>query len=192
VREFARMKPVRTRRLLCCLGRACRWAGAAGFVASVALWLFTFCGWCGVSIDDGFWSNSYQLAGGAVFRAHNNAPQPRKDGLHGFHLSKRVSFWWEAGGRMVSRPLGQRIADFKWWPQHVEYFLHSPGSSFYTPEPFAWVPLWMPLAASAGMWMLGRRLSTRLYPQGGCQCCGYDRAGLAPAAACPECGSALA
>lgn len=54
-----------------------------------------------------------------------------------------------------------------------------------------YVPLWwLPIIPAAAGWrarVIARRLATH------CKCphCDYDRAGLSPAAACPECGRAL-
>lgn len=182
------MNAVPKRRAVRRIGCACRWLGIAGCTASVGLWLFTLFGWCGVTIDDDFWSNSYQVGLGAIFRANNNRPKPGEYGLRGFHLSKRVSVWWQAGGPMVSRPIGRRLADFRWWPENIDYFLLAPGSSFYTPEPWALIPLWGPLAASAGAWMIGQKLAPGAHRQGRCQSCGYERSGLPADAPCPECG----
>ncbi len=52
------------------------------------------------------------------------------------------------------------------------------------------VPLWMPLAAVAlpTAWIGRRDWRARRLAVGHCVSCGYDRAGLAPGAACPECG----
>lgn len=64
---------------------------------------------------------------------------------------------------------------------------HSGGRDWWV-----WVPLWMPLAGSMALtgaaWVLGRRAARRAR-LGWCAACGYDRAGLAAGARCPECGA---
>lgn len=51
--------------------------------------------------------------------------------------------------------------------------------------------VWLAMSFSiiGGIMMLVR---TRPYRDGRCPACGYDRAGIDPASACPECGSTLA
>jgi hypothetical protein len=74
--------------------------------------------------------------------------------------------------------------DVLWWPHYA-----SVGKPAYLRE--IWVPLWIPFAAAALptglLWraQLRRRRRVRV---GLCPACGYDRAGIAPDAACPECG----
>ena len=66
----------------------------------------------------------------------------------------------------------------------------------FTQRPEGWwvtIPLWMPLAptllATAAAWRLDA-LARRRARAGVCAKCGYDRAGLAASAVCPECGAA--
>lgn len=60
-------------------------------------------------------------------------------------------------------------------------------------EVAASIPLWVLLALiaapTAWLWRRDRRLR-RALAAGFCASCGYDRAGLAPDAVCPECGAA--
>jgi len=171
------------------VSRGACWVGLLGFAGAVGLWVWTLFGWCGVSIDDGYWSNSYQVAVGAVYRAHNNAPEPGSYGLHGWRLTKRVSVWWSAAGGFSGGRYGERLGEMRWWISHPEYFLHTPGSQYYQPEPFGWIPLWVPAVGSGLVWLAGRRLSVPVGAEGECAECGYDRAGLAAGAVCPECGA---
>jgi hypothetical protein len=55
------------------------------------------------------------------------------------------------------------------------------------------LPLWIPFCISAvptAILFYLDRPSARRRRAGGCARCGYDRAGLAPQAVCPECGAA--
>lgn len=51
------------------------------------------------------------------------------------------------------------------------------------------IPLWT-FAAATGVGAAAFMWRARKVPVSGCAGCGYDRAGLAPGAACPECGRA--
>ena len=57
------------------------------------------------------------------------------------------------------------------------------------------IPLWLPallsLLATATAWRADAKCLRRAR-EGACPACGYDRAGLAAGAVCPECGSAAA
>ena len=87
----------------------------------------------------------------------------------------------------ASRPEATRTgvhtyySDYEWWFE-----------GGWEPR-FKWiaVPLWFPLlvlvAAAERAWRADRR-AQRLARTGSCLKCGYDRSGLAPDAACPECG----
>lgn len=72
-------------------------------------------------------------------------------------------------------------------PQRLWIDTYSGGRDWWV-----WVPLWMPLAGSlaitAAAWILGNR-AARHARSGLCPACGYNRAGLAPDAKCPECGT---
>ena len=49
-------------------------------------------------------------------------------------------------------------------------------------------PLWMPALGAAGLLLVAWKRSRCSRPPAGCPACGYDLSGLAPGAACPECG----
>ena len=53
-----------------------------------------------------------------------------------------------------------------------------------------YLPLALTLAPAAFLWH--REIRRRLVKAGACATCGYDRAGLAPDAKCPECGRVAA
>jgi hypothetical protein len=79
-------------------------------------------------------------------------------------------------------PLQRKPFAFYWIPR-------------YYPGPNAWalrIPIWpfvlLAAAATARAWQLDIR-AKRAARRGRCQKCGYDRAGIAPAAVCPECGA---
>ena len=74
------------------------------------------------------------------------------------------------------------IDDVLWWP---ELDVHSKPASVL-------IPLWMLVLASLTMTMIAWVLDARVRRRsraGCCITCGYDRAGLAPDAVCPECGA---
>jgi len=54
-----------------------------------------------------------------------------------------------------------------------------------------WIPLGVLLGATSGAWWLDAAARRRARV-GLCAACGYERAGLAPGAVCPECGKAPA
>jgi hypothetical protein len=65
----------------------------------------------------------------------------------------------------------------------------TPDSHFYAINNwFITVPLWIPLALAAPATVVLWYRRSRAYA-GHCKRCGYDRRGLPPGAACPECGS---
>jgi 4-amino-4-deoxy-L-arabinose transferase-like glycosyltransferase len=52
------------------------------------------------------------------------------------------------------------------------------------------VPLWIPIAGCIGAAALARRKESAEFKQTDrCARCGYERTGLSPGAACPECGT---
>ncbi len=61
------------------------------------------------------------------------------------------------------------------------------------PDPYFSVPLWpavlLSLLATAAAWRADLKYLRRVR-EGACAGCGYDRAGLAAGAVCPECGAA--
>ncbi len=79
--------------------------------------------------------------------------------------------------------IGWRVQAVYWWPRRESWMLSGPLVVGW----YIVVPLWIPFAAFAipTAW-LGWR--DRGPPLGHCRC-GYDLAGLAPGAACPECGA---
>lgn len=82
--------------------------------------------------------------------------------------------------RWVARPVSADRFDFRF-------------RGFRTPalseiEIPLWVPALLPVVPTVIAWR--RDNVARCKPKGACPACGYDRAGLARAAACPECGSA--
>ena len=55
-----------------------------------------------------------------------------------------------------------------------------------------YVPLWipfLPFAVATGLFWLPDYIAAKRVRAGRCPSCGYDRRGLAPDAACPECGT---
>lgn len=95
----------------------------------------------------------------------------------------RLSASGVPGGSAPSGPLqldgGPHSAPTGWWPRRYRR----------VGWPALDVPLWMVaglFAIPAGcLWWCGKRPRV-----GHCATCGYDRAGLRPNSACPECGSA--
>lgn len=92
--------------------------------------------------------------------------------------------------RLVSFPDPYLPGELRWRPWHLSMgFI--PEKQSYQPTPVAVIPLWPPLLLvalpAAYLW---RRdwLASRRARIGLCVNCDYDRTGLDPAAACPECG----
>ena len=98
-----------------------------------------------------------------------------------------VSYCWAPG--MAEEPLHP----FEWVDTHgipfTWWFLWRPHRGSLVAAVPLWAPLALALVPTALAWRLDglARCRVRL---GHCPHCGYDRAGLAPGAVCPECGSA--
>jgi hypothetical protein len=95
------------------------------------------------------------------------------------HIGKLLSGEFETGY--------QRISFSPYWPRFWWLYFGGPGDTLRVG-----IPLWLPLAptllATAAAWRLDA-LARRRACAGLCPKCGYDRAGLAASAVCPECGS---
>lgn len=85
----------------------------------------------------------------------------------------------------MRRIMQPRTHPFRWGYMHVPTVLVDDYQ----------VPLWIPLAAlvpiNLALWLAATRARSRRN-QSECPACGYPRQGLAPDAACPECGKARA
>jgi|ERR1051325_3913827 hypothetical protein len=78
--------------------------------------------------------------------------------------------------------VGKKARDVIWTPWQVN---ESNGCLFFFP---LWIPL-LPVALPAGtLWLLDIRRARRERADL-CKGCGYDRRGIPPGAACPECGT---
>jgi hypothetical protein len=153
---------VRRARLLCAVQSIALVVAAASAVAWAAS-----VGWTVFAM--GPFGGSAGIKCGVVF--YNWTTEPLRRSLT---ASGVAPFGW-------SWDLSERIPPMEWWP-----FLsvrHPSGRGLIT------VPLWMPalLAGSAGFACWRQRRS--IAAVGHCGKCGYDRAGLANGAPCPECGA---
>jgi hypothetical protein len=112
-------------------------------------------------------------------------------------VSQGTLYWltWNSGSALGGFQKGS-IVDYEvavgyswgpsvssWWPPHGGRWVaanHGAG----------WVPLWPPTAILAllAAWLWRRHFVRRRLLRSGHCACGYDRAGLADDAPCPECG----
>jgi hypothetical protein len=142
--------------------KAVKWGGVVVSVGLVAAWVVS--GWWSVV----WWSKRGDCAGiamGGVLIGRVDYDVPAKDrGLNiDRALTKNFQWWFWAGG-------------------------HNRPSTWQVMVPL-WVPAGVAMAAAAGAWRLDA-LARRRARVGFCCGCGYDRAGLAAGAVCPECGVA--
>jgi hypothetical protein len=117
-------------------------------------------------------------------------------GFVALYLSHDVMVLIHGGSLRIDVGLGMDPALF---PRYARFR----GGAFYLdwtagwdsrpPLQFYWISLWIPLAASLATCGTAWRLDTlarRRAKLGACPKCSYSRAGLAPSAVCPECGTA--
>ena len=109
-------------------------------------------------------------------------------------------FGWRWIGHAGSVSLGWWSYDMFTWRQRWEYYMvWWPGVDFgvkSAPMPMSvppmyhliQVPVWIPLACCAVGGAVVWWRQARRQRRGTCEVCGYDLAGLAPGAVCPECG----
>jgi hypothetical protein len=151
--------------------RVVRWAGTV--VCVVAALLFAASLFCVVTWYDGtVWHVGYGRGalGAAWIDYEEEAIQ-----------NPRINIGRVQRGLAAHRPWKMPIT---WWPDAA-----NEGSPTFCRRVV--VPLWIPFALAAVptalLWraQLRRRRRARV---GLCPACGYDRAGIAPDAACPECG----
>ena len=137
-----------------------KWGGAGLTVLLVVVWIGS--GWRAVSW---FWPDSGVVGLQAGCLTYHNVAGGGKAGDY-------LNFWF----RPENKP-------FKWG--------FSRGTR-YVADAFA-IPLWFPallsLLATAAAWRADAKYLRRVR-EGACPGCGYDRAGLAVGAVCPECGAA--
>jgi len=185
----------RMRRALWVLVMGLRWLGLAGVALVCAVWVATWFGepWV-YDRESVYVSAAYGqviVMNGPVRLDYASA---WRDPLY-FVKSRggRYSAGWSPPSPYVVQGW-ERLRVARWW---VEWFK---GRGSYTAGPGwgagtwgtaydVYVPLWMPLAVCAGFAVLMWRVRVRLGGLGECRACGYDRAGLAAGAVCPECGA---
>jgi hypothetical protein len=146
------------------LRRAAKWAGAVSCLAIAAVWVVSLWWSFGcVDVGRGLWGG---WIGSGCFGIHHGGNQ--------WPLGR-------SGWGMV-----ERDSQVLWLPRHSHFRMRI-NSGWFDSRTIA-VPLWMPFLAVAlpTVWLFWRDRRTRL---GHCAC-GYDLAGLAPGAPCPECGKA--
>jgi len=138
-----------------------KWGGACAAFAMVALWVAS------VWIDILWWSKSGLLVGMQRSRLSITQIPPWKDA--------------ETGWRVVSDELERKL------PVQWEAMFHG------TPRArSASIPIWQALLAVGLVAMIGWRMdaiAVRRVRKGLCCGCGYDLAGIAKGAKCPECGA---
>ena len=143
-----------------------KWAGAIAAVVLLAMWGASE-RWC-VNRETANWT--FSLNRGSVIVIRHDGP------------SFRAPPGWYAVRYDASPAI--RV----WWLNAWD----SSGGTRVLPFTGMLVPLWMPasltLLATLGAWRLDARARHRARA-GRCAQCNYDRAGLAPGAACPECGA---
>jgi hypothetical protein len=143
-----------------------KWAGALLTVAVIVLWLSSrWCsGYINVSTQHRVVAASLATGGIEIYLFYSASTETAKldRGVH-------ADAGWERKTGNARR--------WMWW-------VHTEQMDQYTR--LVLVPLWIPFLAVAGitawLWYRDRRIP------GLCRRCRYDRAGLAPEAACPECG----
>jgi hypothetical protein len=149
--------------------KAAKWGGAAAFLLLLAAW-----------IGSAWWSVS------------RSAPDGSLDGYTECGISAGQVYWshhYLSGRRPPPRP---------WWDMKPTQrsFRWEFDLSGIRRRP-AWassaiaIPLWFPAAIAIGATAIAWRVDSRARYRaraGMCLRCGYARAGLAPDAACPECG----
>ena len=137
-----------------------KWGGAVVSVVLLVVWVGS--GWCGVCLtsDRRFFANIVQ-------------GQARLHHTNGTYFDPPRVGWWSVDH--FSLQLGFHCSDLRAWAWQ------------------AFIPLWPFVVVSCAITALGWRLDTlarRRARVGLCPKCNYNRAGLAPGAVCPECGSA--
>ena len=136
-----------------------KWSGAAVTLLLLVLWIWS--GWWSV----GFMTpagGAASISSGSVFIAHPLLGEPIEE------------FLWSG--------FAPHTLQFNWWFQSGKYV--NGGDCFSVP---LWLPASISLLATAIAWPL-IPLLVRRAREGACPACGYDLAGLAPGAVCPECG----
>ena len=98
----------------------------------------------------------------------------------GTAICDRLSDWYARPEGLIDWGSNRVWLDwsFTWWHD---------GSGYIVAVPL-WFPAGLSLLGTGALWRLDARARRRARV-GACAKCGYDRAGLAPNAPCPECGT---
>jgi hypothetical protein len=152
--------------------RVAKWAGLVVCLLIAAWWFLSYA-WSVSCVDGGRALGRLLVSKGLIHltfvsdaAAYEQHPSPKRRGW-------RVDRTW-------------RFDRAAWWPglHSFPYVLSGTTLTVHT----VWIPMWMPAVAVAlpTAWRFWRDRRAR---PGHCKC-GYDLAGLAPGAPCPECGAA--
>jgi len=145
-------------RLKTAVRKTVKWGGAGLSVLLLAVWIGS--GWYGTyrRVSSG---RMYMVSDGVFeIRTPIAGPFPRKDEWAFYEHDNSLSKWW-----------------FRWTTVWLFEHLEIP----------LWLPALLSLLATAAAWRADAKYMRRVRV-GLCAGCGYDRAGLAADAVCPECG----